>query len=263
MSTLVGASRPFFQRVKRVPEVIAHRGGGGEWPEETLYAFENAIKLGVDIIEMDLHRTIDGELVLMHNSTVDETTDGSGEIKQLTLKQIKELNAAAKWPGMKLEVATLEEVFQTFPTMRMNIEIKQKEPSLVTQFCHLINKYKMTDKVLIASGWNSVLREFRIECPEVATSASILEIAEFEALDKVFDFGYRPETDALQWHSEFVVPIITEKFVQKAHDLNLVVHAWTVNTEDEMQRMINIGVDGIITDYPSTLLNVMQPAAQS
>jgi len=265
MSTLVGASRPFFQAAKRSPEVIAHRGGGGEWPEETIYAFERALKTGVDVLEMDVHRTVDGELVLMHNPTVDETTDGSGEIKQLTLAEIKKLNAAAKWPhlNLNLKVPTLEEVFEAFPRMRMNIEIKQKEPSLVTPLCHLIHKYKMADQVLIACGWNSVLREFRIECPDVATSASVLEIAEFEALDEVFKFGYRPDTDAIQWHSKFVVPVITAGFVKKARDLNLKVHAWTVNDENEMERTIRIGVDGIITDYPSLLLSVLQRVRSS
>jgi glycerophosphoryl diester phosphodiesterase len=102
-----------------------------------------------------------------------------------------------------------------------------------------------------------VLHEFRRQCPEVANSASVLEIEEFEALDKVFNWGYRPDTDAIQWHSEFIVPIITQKFVDKAHGLNLLVHAWTVNTREEMQRMISLGVDGIITDYPTTLLQLL------
>jgi glycerophosphoryl diester phosphodiesterase len=257
----VGGNRPFFQKSKNFPEVIAHRGGGGEWPEETLYAFEQAIKIGVDVLEMDVHLTIDGELVLMHNATVDATTDGTGRIGDLTLAEIKKLNAAAKWPPDEkykdIKVPTLPEVFEAFPDMRMNIEIKQKEPSLVTPLCKLLREKKMTDKVLIASGWNSVLHEFRRECPEVATSASVLEVEEFNALDVILNWNYRPDTDAIQWHSEFIVHIITQKFMDKARSLNLKVHAWTVNELEEMRRMISLGVDGIITDYPSRLLKLL------
>jgi len=261
MTVQVGANRPFFLQGKNSPEVIAHRGGAGEWPEETLYAFEQAIKLGVDIIELDVHRTSDGELVLMHNKTVDETTEGKGQIKDLTLEDIKKLHPTAKWPPDEkykdITVPTLQEVFEAFPNMRMNIEIKQKEPSLVTQFCNMIEKYNMTDKVLVASGWNDVLHDFRRQCPDVATSASVLEVAEFQALDNILKWDYRPDTDAIQWHSRFIVPIITQRFVDKARSLNLKVHAWTVNEPEEMQRMIDLGVDGIITDFPTRLLKIL------
>jgi glycerophosphoryl diester phosphodiesterase len=196
----------------------------------------------------------------MHNRSVDETTDGSGEIKDLTLHEIKQLNAAHLWKLKKqksTEVPTLEEVFQAFPNQRMNVEIKPRDSSLIDRLRDLIEKYQMTDKILIASGWNSVLHDFRRECPAVATSASVLEIQEFEALAAVMGFDYRPDTDAIQWHSKLILKIITKDFVDKAHSLNLMVHAWTVNEPDEMRRMISLGVDGIITDYPSTLLRVL------
>src|SRR3954467_5906305 len=138
MSMATGSDRPFFKLGKNSPEVIAHRGGGGEWPGETLYAFEKAVRLGVDILEMDVHGTIDGTLVLMHNDTVDETTDGTGRIRDLTLAEIKGLNAGYHWPPeirqLNIRVPTLQEVFEAFPGQRMNIEIKQKEPSIITAF---------------------------------------------------------------------------------------------------------------------------------
>src|SRR5262249_16688277 len=220
------------------PEVIAHRGGGGEWPEETIYACQKSLELGVDVLELDVHKTLDGELVVMHNPSVNETTDGSGEIEELTLSQIKQLNAAHLWKLEKqknTEVPTLEEVFEAFPKQRMNIEIKPRDSSIIERLGYLIEKHKMQDKVLIASGWNSVLHDFRKECSEVATSASVLEIEEFEALSTIFGFDYRPDTDALQWHSKLIVKIITKDFVDKAHELNLAVHAWTVNEPDEMR----------------------------
>ncbi|MDT4895147.1 MAG: glycerophosphoryl diester phosphodiesterase [Acidobacteriota bacterium] len=258
----IGGDRPFFQKSKNFPEVIAHRGGGGQWPEETIFAFEQSLKIGVDVLEMDVHKTADDVLVLMHNKTIDQTTDGTGLIAELKYDEIKELDAAARWPALRgtgIRVPSLREVFETFQSrdVRMNIEIKQKEPSLVAHFGKLIRDYEMTERVLVASGWNSVLHEFRRECPEVATSASVLEIAEFQALSRIFDWDYRPNTDAIQWHSKLILPVITQRFVDKAHSLNLKVHAWTVNEPQEMERMRALGVDGIITDYPQTLLQLL------
>jgi len=262
MSKTTGGDRPFFKLSTNSPEVIAHRGGGGEWPGETIFAFEKALEFRVDILEMDVHRTADGVLVLMHNDTVDETTDGTGRIKDLTLAEIKQLNAGFHWPpeirDLNIRVPTLEEVFERFPNQRMNIEIKQKEPSIVTHFGKLIQKHGMTDKVLVASFWDSALKEFRKEFPEIATSASTPEAIKFYALDDILFAHYRPETDAIQADSKAsFIHLITPHFAEKAHKLNLKVHAWTVNDVDEMRRMIKVGVDGIITDFPTRLLKVL------
>jgi glycerophosphoryl diester phosphodiesterase len=259
MSFPQGGDRPFFQKGKRPVEVIAHRGGGGEWPGETVYAFQQAITTGVDILEMDVHRTRDGALVLMHNETVDETTDGTGSIKDLDLSYIRTLDAANTWPSLKggdIRVAELEDVFDRFPHVRMNIEIKQKEPSLVPDLCKLITRKGREDEVLIACGWKHVLAEFREACPQVATSASVTEIAEVE-LDALVGTHFRPDTDAVQWRSKEIIEFITTDFVKKARELNLKVHGWTVNEHEEMVRLIDLGVDGIITDYPTALLALL------
>ena len=140
----------------------------------------------------------------------------------------------------------------------MNIEIKQKEPSIITQFGELIQQYGMTDQVLVASFWDSVLKEFRDEFPQVATSASTPEAIKFYALDDILPAHYKPDTDAIQADSKAsFIHLITRHFVEKAHQLNLKVHAWTVNEPKEMRRMIEVGVDGIITDLPTTLLQVL------
>ena len=262
MSYPQGAARPFFQNSKRPMEVIAHRGGGGEWPGETIYAFEHALEIGVDILEMDVHRTRDGALVLMHNATVDDTTNGTGAIKDLDLEYIRTLDAAYTWPALRgtgIGVPELAEVFDRFPHVRMNVEIKQREPSLVRDLCQLIKSKGKEDEVLIASFWDHALHEFRELCPEVATSASPLEIGEFE-LDNFIGTSFRPNTDAIQTRSKEIVSVITRNFVTKAHALNLKVHGWTVNEHEEMVRLIDLGVDGIITDYPTELLALLPKA---
>ncbi len=254
--------KPFFANRKYPIEVIAHRGGGGEWPGETCYAFEQALKAGVDILEMDVHRTRDGVLVLMHDKTLDATTNGSGLIKEKDYAEIKDLDAAYTWPmhrGKGIKIPRLEEVFDRFPNVRMNIEIKQRSPSLVPALCELIKKKDKEKEVLIASAWHRTLREVRSDYRELklATSTSVWEILNFQVFEKVLGVRDRPPTDAIQWHSKFAFHVITERFVAAARKVDLKVHAWTVNEHEEMNRMISLGVDGIITDYPTKLLSLL------
>lgn len=255
--------KPFFLNPRRKTEVIAHRGGGGEWPGETVFAFERAEAAGADVLEMDVHSTRDGALVLMHDSTVDQTTEGTGRINDLTLGQIEGLDAGyrfspdgASFPfrGQGIKVAKLRDVFGHFSHMRLNIEIKQKRPSLVRAFGDLIREFGVAEKVLVASFWDSALEEFRAAYPEVATSASTPEAIEFFAVHNIAP-SHRPHTDAIQVRAEFAhLQVITPDLVGDAHRLNLAIHAWTVNDPAEMQRLISVGVDGIITDFPSTML---------
>ena len=261
MATKRGKDHPFFKKAENSPEVVAHRGGGGEWPEETIYAFRHAIDLGVDILEMDVQMTSDGELVLMHNEKVDETTNGKGKVKNLRWEDLKELNAAASWGTAdeykNIRIPRLEDVFKEFPNARMNIEIKQNNSEVVAKLGDLIMKSGMADQVLVASLWGHILRKFRKLYKEVAISASILQVAGFNSLGTIFDGDGIPNMDAIQWKSRLITPLITKKFVKRAHDSNLVLHGWTVNDPTEMDRLRELEVDGIITDFPTTLLKIL------
>lgn len=268
------AAHPFFHDAPRV-QVIAHQGGDGLWPSNTLYAFERALDLGVDVLEMDVHASQDGVIVLSHDETVERLTDGTGLIKEMTLAEIKELDAAYDWTpddvppadgvypyrGQGITIPTLEEVFAAFPTTtRMNIELKQQEPSIVAPFCNLLRQYGKEDEVLVASFHPDVMVAFRRECPEVATSATEREILPFYILNQVLlSAVYRPSAHAFQ------VPeysagrhVVTERFVQGAHAHNVQVHVWTVDEPEVMARLVALGVDGIITDRPDRLLELLE-----
>lgn len=271
----------FFAHAKSL-DVIAHRGGDDEWPGETMYAFKHAVALGVDVLEMDVYRTIDHptHLVLMHNPTVNETTNGKGWVNSHTLPYLKGLNAgfhwnkgddAGKFYGHKLEdvppdirndltVPTLEEVFNAFPQVRMNIEMKPSALSPVAKLCEMITD-KLEDKILVASFSHLYLSKFRERCPRVATSASVAELINYKLLNK------RPKASVIQITPELELeikklgvkikePLLTQKFVDKAHNDGFKVHAWTINDCKEMELVKNMGVDGIITDYPSGLLSL-------
>lgn len=263
-----GSSHPFFTQAKNRPEVIAHQGGKGQWPGETIVAFQQASNLGADVLEFDIHSTRDGHLVLMHNATVDETTNGRGRINRLLFSELKKLDAGYRWTsdggktfpfrGKNIRVPTLEEVFDKFRNKRMNIEIKQSEPSIVAPLCSLIEKYNMVDKVLVASFSNHDLEQFRARCPNVATSASPQELVNFRwGNNSLLDRPSRP--DCLQVKDRVLsVRVITSDSVAKAHRLSLPVHAFTVNDIERMKSMIALEVDGIITDYPGRLLALLE-----
>ena len=258
---------PFFDQPG--PLVIAHQGGEGLRPSNTMAAFENAVALGVDVLEMDVHASKDGVLVVMHDDTVDRTTGGNGRLQDLTLAEIQQLDAGYYWTndegqtypyrGQGITVPTLEEIFAAFPDMPMNIEIKQQEPSIVQPFCDLLDQYDRRQTVLIASFHPETMVEFREKCPGVATSMTEPEIRLFFGLNLAF-LGrlYEPPGEAFQ------VPeysgdlhVVTPRFVNGAHGRNVDVHVWTVNDPADMQRLLDLGVDGLITDRPDLMLEVL------
>ena len=260
---------PYYATDLNYPLVIAHQGGDGVWPGESMLAFQNAVDLGVDMLEMDLHITSDGVLVLMHDETVDRTTDGTGEIESMTLTEIKQLDAAYDWSpddgatfpyrGQGIQVATLEEVFTAFPEMRMTIEIKKTNSSMAKPFCDLIRAYDMQEKVLVASFHDERLKEFRAECPEVATSSAKDETTVFVLMTKVFLGGfYSPAFYSLQVPEKSGgITVMTPAFVKAAHARNLAVEPWTINDAETMRKFIEWGVDGIITDRPDIMMEVL------
>lgn len=261
--------RAFFNKDGVRPLVIAHRGGAGLWPENTLYGFEKASSLGVDVIEIDVRSTSDGVLVVIHDGTLDRTTDGAGRVSEVTLAELKKYDAGYRWTsdggksfplrGQGLTVPTLEEVFKALPQMRFNIEPKQEAPSIIEPLCNLIRKQGMADKVAVASFSHSIMDEFRRTCPEVATSATPVEVSKFLAMQKAgVGQAYSPPMQALQV-PEYAggLRVLTKEFVEAAHNRNLQVHAWTVNETEDMKRLIDMGVDGLMTDYPDRLMNLL------
>ena len=254
------------------PLVIAHQGGDGVWPGDTMFAFENAVQIGADVLEMDAHITRDGKIVLMHDEQVDRTTDGVGLIEDLTLDQIKQLDAAYQWSsddgktfpyrGQGIQVPTLDELFQTFPRMRYVIEIKLTQNPIDKPLCDLIRKQDMQDKVVVASFHDEAMQNFRETCPEVATSASRGEVTTFVILGKIFLSGFViPQYESIQPpydpSESKNIPIMTERFIREAHAKNIAVEPWTVDDPELMKQYIEWGVDGIMTDRPDLMIEAL------
>lgn len=256
------------------PLVMAHRGGAGLWPENTLHAFTQAVALGVDVLEIDLHATADGALVIIHDGTVERTTNGAGRVNAQTLAELKKLDAGYRWTndggrtfpfrGKAITIPTLREVLDKFPGVRLNIDIKGSQPALVKNFCRSLRESHATANVNVASFSWETLAEFRRECPEVTTSASFDEV--LALLSDAQAAGQQPGTAVNKANLRAVqVPestggrqLLTAELVAAAHRRGLEVHVWTINDEAAMRRMIELGMDGIITDYPDKLIELLK-----
>jgi glycerophosphoryl diester phosphodiesterase len=266
-------SHPFFEADGPGALVIAHRGGAGLRPENTLAAFSHAVEIGADVLEMDIQRTADGAIVCLHDRTVDRTTDGRGRVDSLTLSELRKLDAGYNWSadggrshpfrGNGIQVPTLEEVFTRFPGTRMNIEMKHGGPALAQPLCTLVRRTGMGQRVLIASMNEAAIMAFRQACPEVATSMSRSEAQLFFGIQLVsLDAAYTPPVRALQIPERLGQDVIaTAELVAVAHRRNLKVNVWTINDAERMEELVRIGVDGIITDRPDRLLDVVRRAS--
>ncbi len=249
--------------------VLAHRGFRGQYPENTLLSFQKAAELGVDGLEMDIHSTKDGILVVSHDATVERMTNGSGPIKEMTLAELRQLDAGYRWTpdagqtfpfrGQGITIPTLEEVFTAFPQFWINVDIKQSEPPIVTPFVAMIRRFDMAARMMVGSFDAATVHQFRQECPEAATAATEAEARRLVILSKLgLGRFYRGQAQALQlpeWNGR--VRVITPRFVRDGHGGGTAVHVWTVNETADMQRLIEWGVDGLITDYPDRLLTLL------
>jgi glycerophosphoryl diester phosphodiesterase len=261
----------------------AHQGGAWESPSSTLFAIDRALAAGATGIELDVHATADGELVVCHDTTVDRTTNGSGAIARLTLAELRELDNAywfvggadatpgrpaadypyrGRAPGDRdLGVATLREVLERCRGVVLNLDIKQTAPVVPPYegaLAALLAEYGRDDDVIVASFLDSATDAFSALAPGIATSAGISAAAAFW---RAVQTGAAPpplRSVALQVperQGELVV--VDERLVGVAHARGLAVHVWTVNDDESMARLVDLGVDGIMTDVPSRLVRVL------
>ena len=258
----------YYSHFTHYPLVIAHADDTGDAvaPGNTLFFLEKVAALGVDVLEMDVQMTADDQIVLLHDDTVDRTTTGTGAVNQLTLAQVQALEVGVNFSpddgqsypyrGQGLTIPSLAAVFERFPTYPMNIEIKAEEPAIAPVLCQIIRDHSMTDWVLVVSSRDAALRAFRKECPDVASGANRGDVTKFVLLNFVGATGLiSPPYQAFQVPEvSGGIPVVTSSFVRAAHRANVQVHIWTINDTAEMQRFLDMGVDGIMTDKPAEMM---------
>jgi len=272
---------------------FAHQGGEVEAPSDTLYALKTAKRKGADVVEIDVHATADGQIVALHDTTVDRTTEGTGRVDAMTLPEVQRLDAAYefipgcgtcadrpardyRWRGVAagkvrppagyrasdFRIPTLREVLAAFPDDLINIEIKRTAPETSPyeqQIADLLREFGRANDVIVVSFSDVAIERFKTLAPKIPTALALGEGAAF----KISSMGPLPGVGqsryvALQVPVSFGgVEVVTKEFVDDAHAQKLAVHVWTINDEKTMRWLIDIGVDGIMTDVPTLLERVL------
>ncbi|MFK7731431.1 MAG: glycerophosphodiester phosphodiesterase family protein [Pseudomonadales bacterium] len=284
------------------PLNYAHRGGVIDFPENTLYAYAEVAKVGADVLEMDVYQTADNELVILHDLDVDRTTDGTGNVVDLTLDELRALDAAYWFvpgvgtprdrpaedyvfrgiatgnkpppPGYSAEdfrIPTLEEALRRFAAYLINVELKPDldgSGNYEQQIADLLQRYGRFNDVIAASFVDEAANNFKAVAPCVHTSVPLdqgtgivlgaLGPATMPDVPEHVAFQVPPDTSQIsQIPDDFFLEVVTPDFVADAHAVNLAVQVWTVNTCEEMLRMIDLGVDAIMTDRPVLLEEIL------
>ena len=243
------------------PRVFGHRGAAALAPENTLASFALALALGADGLEFDVWGTRDGVVVVIHDETLERTTDGHGSVSDCTWHDLQGLDAGYRFTcdshdfpyrDQGLRLPTLEVVLRDFPLANCVIEVKQRDAALVEEIVHLVARFNAQGRVLLASEHDVVVQHVRRHAGDVATGFAAGEVADFVARVDAGNFnGYRPPGSALQVPCRFgETALITPATVSAAHACGVEVHAWTINDRAEMESLLALGVDGIITDVP-------------
>jgi len=253
-----------------LPRAFGHRGCAGTHPENTLEAFAAAAAIGIQYLELDIHMTRDGEIVVSHDDYLERTCGRAGVIREMTYAELAAADAGrmftldgANFPfrDKGIRVPRLAEVLAAFPKLPIEVEVKQIKPSVVVPLLGVIDRAGMRRSVFVASEHQEPLDEVRMLAPEIPTNFSYLESGGFfQAM--VSRDNYRPPGDALQIPRNYESwQLVTPDSVEFAHRIGFEVHVWTVNEEAEMEELLDMGVDGLISDYPRRLLDVIRRRA--
>jgi len=252
------------------PATFAHRGGAEVAPENTLEAFRAAAALGEVVLELDVQVTADGVAVAMHDLTVDRTTDGTGAVARMSTAALQHLDAghtftfdgvSFPWRGRGVRVPTLAEVYETFPDHRVAIELKGNRPGAEEIIWQTIRAAHAQERTLVATNRTASIRRFRQVCGgTVPTAAALTEFAAFRLLCLLG----RPAHHAFPFQGLQVpdrilgMRVLTPQLLRTAQQLGLRVDVWTIDHQDDMRRLLEWGVDGVMTDRPDLLTRVLQ-----
>ncbi|MFE7765255.1 glycerophosphodiester phosphodiesterase [Streptomyces sp. NPDC057438] len=235
------------------PIAFAHRGGAADGLENTTAQFRRAVESGYRYIETDVHATLDGKLVAFHDSTLDRMTDGAGRIADLPWKEIRHARVAGVEP-----VPLFEDLLEEFPEVRWNVDLKAE--SALHPLLNLIARTGSFDRVCVGSFSEArVARAQRLAGPRLATSYGTGGVLGLRLRSWGIPAALRRAAVAAQVpEAQSGVPVVDHRFVRAAHARGLQVHVWTVNEPQRMHRLLDLGVDGIMTDHIDTLRKVLE-----
>jgi glycerophosphoryl diester phosphodiesterase len=243
------------------PLPFAHRGGAADGLENTAAAFRRAVALGYRYLETDVHATSDGRLVAFHDATLDRVTDARGEIGALPWGTVRRARVAGREP-----LPLFEELLEEFPRARWNVDLKAE--AALSPLLDLLRRTGAWDRVCVGSFSEArVARAQQLAGPRLATSLGTRGVAGLRLrsygrgalpLDRLLGLAVRRSAVCVQVpERQSGIPVVDPLFLRSAHALGMQVHVWTVNDADRMAALLDLGVDGIMTDHLGTLRTVL------
>jgi glycerophosphoryl diester phosphodiesterase len=258
----------FFDQPR--PRIFGHRGSSGTHPENTIASFQAAVDAGARYLETDVHMTRDGEIVVSHDDDLERMCGRPGLIREMNCNDILAADAGYTFSpvgsdpkdfpfrGKGIRIARLVELLSTFPKLRFNIDLKPEQASILEPTLKVIDAAGMRRNVLLACEHQNRLDEIRAAAPEIPTSFGYFEIAGFMQAMASKDASYHPRGDALEIPPEhYSWKLATPETIAMAHRHGVEVYIWTVNEEPEMRALLDLGVDGIMSDFPALALSVV------
>ncbi len=275
--------KPFIKGLKGFTP-IGHRGAGGEVPGNTIESFGHLLDLlpGA-ILELDVWGTRDGRIVVYHDELLDHETDGRGPVSFLTYEELRKIDRGYRvsWDGGQsfpfrnrgYRIPLLEDVIKEFPSSRISIDVKQHDTGFAAKVMKMLEENDAVERIILGSFSGGINRYLCRWSNDTVTSFRTGEVLKFTLFHIIHTAClYKKKNDAMMI-PEFISPggevtedeygkrgirIVSERFIKDAHRLGVPVFIWTINREENMRRLIDWGVDGIVTDYPSRLKKVMR-----
>lgn len=247
---------------------MAHRGSMLLWPENTMTAFQEAVDLDYRYLETDLQMSKDGKLVTLHDDTLDRTTNGQGLVSDHRMDDLRQLDAAYNFEidgdypyrGQGIRIPTLEELVTTYPDHIFSLDLKSN--GMEEELVNLITRLDLWERVIVGSFSSARLRRFRkLLTRPVATSAGPYEILRFVTAARL-GLPYRPTCDSIQAPIKQGVKVVSPHTVKAAKSMGIPLIVWTINDQGRMEDLLDLGVDGIITDRPDILRRVIKDRSE-
>lgn len=256
------------QDTKQTIDVYAHRGSSMLAPENTAVAFDLALSFGADVLEIDVRLSRDNVVFVAHDSRVDRTCNAQGEFSSLTTVELKKLHAGWHFSNLdgktfkekKVELITLDELFERYPDTRINIDIKDNSKEAAQAVAKSIERAAAQSRVNVGSFHANALNHFRLSLPGVTTAASQAEVAKLyfgRGMNRAVAFQY------LQIPTEYYgIPLSSPRFIKFAQQRNISAVYWTINEPEHMKTLISRGVDGIVTDRVDIACKLLNKTAK-
>lgn len=240
-------------------KIFAHRGASGDYPENTMLAFKKALRIGIDGMELDVHKSKDGQLIVVHDEDIQRTFKGKGLIKDYTLEELKSFKCR-KFEFINNEeckICTLREVIELIKDedIILNIEAKTDEIhyDLEEDVLKLINEYELKDKILISSFYHKTIKNFKNLDENIKYGALYECKKDYDTEDNVVEHARKIGVYSINMSRN----LVTKEIVKMAHDNGLKVFIYTVNSPIVMRTMIDYNVDGVFTDFPELMKEVL------